>query len=153
VTTFVGAGIDEESPEPGIEPIDVAKPWKLSPCMDECFLDGVLGPLSVPKDQAGDRIETVTRRGREDLEGIVIALSCRFHDRSLHQPLHGVHDRVAALSPYDASRLPTVQESAPERVGDRVGDRPRLRQDRGVAVLGRGWPASVELAGFVGSTG
>jgi hypothetical protein len=123
VATFVGAGIDEESPEPGIKPIDVAKSRELSPCMDERFLNGVLGPLSVPKDQAGDRIETVTRRGREDLEGIVIAVSCRFHDRSLHRPLRGVHDRVAALSPYDASRLPTVQES-PSAREDGTVDRP-----------------------------
>jgi len=116
VATFVRAGIDEESPEPGIKPIDVAKSWELSPCMDERFLDGVLGPLSVPKDQAGDRIETVTRRGREDLEGIVIAVSCRFHDRSLHRLLRGVHDLVAALSPYDAVSARTVQESPPGRV-------------------------------------
>jgi hypothetical protein len=111
VATHVGAGIDEESAEPGIEAVDVAKPRQLSPCVDERFLDGVLGPLPIAKDQAGDRVQTVTRGGRKDLEGVVIAVSCRFHDRSLHRPLRWLRDRVAALSPYDASRLGTVQES------------------------------------------
>src|SRR3954471_13060743 len=101
MATGVGTGVHEEPPEPSIEAVDVAKARELAPCMDERLLDRVLSPLSVPKDQTSDREEAVARRSREDLEGVVIAASCRFHDRSLHRPLHWVHDRVAALSPYD----------------------------------------------------
>jgi hypothetical protein len=84
VPPLVGAGIDDEPVEPGVETIQVAETAKLPPCMHEGFLDCVLGLLAITQDEERDREETVANAGREDLEGLVIAVSRRFHDISLH---------------------------------------------------------------------
>src|SRR5689334_22754115 len=92
MTTLVRAGIDEEPPDPGIEPVDVSQPRQLPPRVDERLLDGVLSPLAVAKDQAGDGIETITGCRREGLEGLVIAIPGCLDVVALHWPLHRVGD-------------------------------------------------------------
>lgn len=90
--SFVGASVDEETPEPGIEPVDVSEPWKLAPRVDERFLDRILSALSVPKDQAGDGVQPVAGGRRQGLEGLVIAVPCRLHVVALHQLLRRLRD-------------------------------------------------------------
>src|SRR6478672_11997290 len=92
MTTFVGAGIDEEAAEPGVEPLDVPQAGKLSPRVDERLLDGVLGALPVPEDQAGNGVEAVASGGRQGLEGLVIAVPRRYDVVALHRSLRRVRD-------------------------------------------------------------
>jgi hypothetical protein len=73
--------------------------------MDERFLDGVFCPLPVMQDEACDRVKAIAGGCREDLEGLVITASRRFHDIALHRLLHRLRDRMAALSPYDGQRV------------------------------------------------
>ena len=80
--------------EPRIEPIGIAQSRELSPCVNERFLDGVLGPLPVPQDEGRDREETVAGSHRESLEGLVITAPHRFHDIALHRLLHRRQDRL-----------------------------------------------------------
>jgi hypothetical protein len=117
VPALIGAGVDEEPTEPGIEPVRVTESRQLSPCMDEGFLDGVLGALPVAEDEARDGEEAVARRDRERLEGLVIAATCRFHDISLHRLLR-------LLRRSDWQRY-TLRRSMPEnRSRIRYGDLP-----------------------------
>src|SRR4029079_18427043 len=88
---------------------------KVPPRMDQCFLDGVLGPLSIPKDQVRDRIESVTGGCREDLKGLVIATPCRLNDLALHGLLHQLRDlggRAITLRRPAASKRSRIHPAA-----------------------------------------
>jgi len=74
--------------EPRVEPRWIPQAGQLSPCMDEGLLDGILGSLPVPKDEAGDGVDAIACGHRKGLEGLVIPASRRFHDIELHRSPH-----------------------------------------------------------------
>ena len=104
--------------EPRIEPIWIPQSGQLSPCVDERFLDGVLGPLPVPQDEGRDRKEAVASCHRESLEGLVIAAPRRFHDIALHRLLHRRQNRSVLLSPYDGAGGPNRSNIGPSRASN-----------------------------------
>ena len=53
----VETGIDQEATEPGVEAIRIAQRGEVSPGSDEAFLDGIMGELGIPKDQASGSVE------------------------------------------------------------------------------------------------
>ena len=69
--------------------------------MDERFLDRVLRTIPVAQDEPRDREQPVSRGRREDLEGLVIAAPCLFHEIALHRISTG-RAAEAALTDYDA---------------------------------------------------
>ena len=80
--------IDEQSMEPGVEPVDVAQRRQVSPAPHHRLLDGVSRELAIAEDQAGGRVQPRDRRTGKHGEGVMIA-SLRSLDES---PL--VHGRL-----------------------------------------------------------
>ena len=73
---MVGAGMDEEPVEPGVESIGVAKTPKVTPGTDEGVLHGIFRGIPIAEDPPRDRVQAVVCGGREGIEGLVIASLC-----------------------------------------------------------------------------
>ena len=71
-------GVHEESMEPDLETLRVTQPRELAPGEEECLLDGVLGPLGVPKDSVRDRVAPVSVQVDQLGEGDLVARSRQF---------------------------------------------------------------------------
>ena len=69
----VDAGTHEQSMEPGVEPVRVAKARQVSPGSDESVLDRVSRELAIPEDQPGRSIQPRDGRASELGEGVMIA--------------------------------------------------------------------------------
>jgi hypothetical protein len=102
-SALIGAGIDDQTMQPRVPSVRVAQGREVSPGMDECFLDGVLGEVRVPQGQASDSEEAVASGRRENLEGLVIALACRLDDIALHGPLRRFRVTVARSTLHDGT--------------------------------------------------
>ena len=72
----IGAGMDEESMQPGIEPVAVTKTAEVAPSSNEGVLDGILRGIPIAQDPLRDRVQTVVCGGREVVEGLVVASLC-----------------------------------------------------------------------------
>ena len=88
-THDVDAGPNEQSMEPGIEPVGVAQPRQVSPRGHQGVLDRVPRELAVSEDQSGRGVQPRDRRASEDGEGVVVAPLCLFDDSPL------IHSRPA----------------------------------------------------------
>ena len=53
----VETGVDEQSMEPGVEPVGVAQRGQVPPAADHRVLDGISRELAVTEDQAGGRVQ------------------------------------------------------------------------------------------------
>src|SRR4029079_4632450 len=73
-TQEVEAGIDDEPPPPGIEPVRIAETGQVPPGADEAVLDRVARELRVPDDEAGRRVQPRKRPIDARGEGGMIAL-------------------------------------------------------------------------------
>jgi hypothetical protein len=73
---LIGAGMDEESIEPGVEPLAVSEAAEIPPGPDERVLDGILRGIPIAKDPPRDRVQAMVCGGREVIEGLVIASLC-----------------------------------------------------------------------------
>ena len=82
---LVDAGADEQAAKPGVEAIGVAERGQVAPGARERLLDGVLRPLWVAGDHAGDGIEARDRGGRQAREGVAIASPCPDHEIPIHR--------------------------------------------------------------------
>ena len=49
--------------------------WQIPPALDEGLLDGVLGPVDVPEDEASDPEEVVDERGHQEIERVSISFA------------------------------------------------------------------------------
>jgi hypothetical protein len=87
VSPLVVAGVDDQPVQPRVPTLWVAQTRKLSPGVLEGFLDGVFREVRIPEDQPGNGVEAVGGSGREDLEGLVVAASCRLDEIALHRSL------------------------------------------------------------------
>jgi hypothetical protein len=76
----IGAGVDEKSVEPGIEPLTVAKAAEVPPGPDEGVLHGILRGIPIAEDPSRDRVQPVVCGRREVIEGLVIASLCTFDE-------------------------------------------------------------------------
>ena len=69
----VDAGTDDETSEPALEAIRIAKRGQVPPGSDETLLDRVSRELVVPEDQSGSRIQPRDERAGQHGEGVMIA--------------------------------------------------------------------------------
>ena len=83
----VEAGVHDETPQPGVEPVRVAKPGQVPPGADQTFLDRVARELRVPDDETSCRVQPRKRRVDEPGEGVMIATPRAFDKGSL---VHGL---------------------------------------------------------------
>ena len=72
----IGAGMDEESMEPGVEPVPITKTAKIAPGPDERVLHGILCGIPIAEDPPRDRVQAVVCGGGEVIEGLAIASLC-----------------------------------------------------------------------------
>src|SRR5215211_6899550 len=107
--------------EPGIEPVRVTQGRKLSPSADECFLDGVLGEVGRPEDEASDGVQTIAGRSREDFERLVVSPPCRLDEIAPHSICISGTNFLGRAASYDGRR------SAGYSKGDREPVRPWRR--------------------------
>ena len=131
-TELVHAGVDEEPPQPRVEPVRVAEPGQVAPRAGERLLDGVLRPLGVARDEAGHGVEARERAGGKARERLAVPSPCPHHQVPVHQSRHAWRGRSTASTPYGGRRGAAVPESVgirrarrgPARRTGRSGARP-----------------------------
>ena len=96
----IDTGSNDETAQPGIEPIRVPKGRKVPPGCDESVLDRVSRELGISEDQAGGGVEPCDGHAGKLSEGVMIALPRPFHESSL---VHAISHRGAAS--LDALRM------------------------------------------------
>ena len=74
------AGVDEQSVEPGVELVRIAKAADVTPGPDEGVLDRIFRGIPVAEDPSCDRVQAVVCGGREGIEGLVVAPLCAFDE-------------------------------------------------------------------------
>ena len=82
----VEAGIDEQSMEPGVEPVHVAQCGEVAPAPDESLLDSVPCKVGIPEDQACGRVQARDGCAGQHREGVMIASLRSLDETSL---VHG----------------------------------------------------------------
>ncbi len=87
---LVGAGPDEQSMQPGVEPVRVAQAAQVTPRPDERVLDRVLSRVFVAHDPLRDRVEPVIGGRGERVERGVVATLCALDKLGRHR-LHLGH--------------------------------------------------------------
>jgi hypothetical protein len=84
---LVEGRMDEQSVEPGIEPVRITKSGQIPPGSQERGLDRVARELRVPEDEARGSVEPSGRARGERGKGVVIASPCPLDQRpSVHCP-------------------------------------------------------------------
>ena len=81
---LIDTGVDEHPVEPGVEAIRIPQRGQVAPGSDEGVLHRVLGPIGVPEDEPGGRVQTGDRGACQLGEGVMIALLSSHHEISLH---------------------------------------------------------------------
>ena len=81
---LVGAGVDEQSVEPGVEPGRVAQRGQITPGADQGVLDGVHRPVRIPEHEPGGGIEAGDRGACQHGEGVMIATPRPLHEVRRH---------------------------------------------------------------------
>ena len=69
-TEGVAAGVDEDSPEPGVEPVGVAEPVVVAPRSDERVVGRIFSLLCVAENEASQPIALVEAPFEQPLEGL-----------------------------------------------------------------------------------
>lgn len=75
---------DEDSMQPGVEPIEITQALQVAPGENQCLLDGVGGEIAVPEHELGDVEEPPDGVRGEARERLAIASSGPFHQLSPH---------------------------------------------------------------------
>ena len=98
-TQDVDAGADEQTVDPGIEPVGVAQPRQVPPGADQGFLDRVSRELAIPEDEPGSRVQPRDSRAGKHREGVMIAPLRLFHETSL------VHCRLSSSAAFRCAQM------------------------------------------------
>ena len=79
------AHVREHALEPVVEPVRIAEARQVTPGDHQRVLQGILGPVDVPKDPTSDREQAVDARANQVHEGDPIATLRRDHELSIHR--------------------------------------------------------------------
>jgi Cys-tRNA(Pro) deacylase len=123
---LIGAGVDDESVEPGVPALRIAQQRKSLPRSDQGVLDGVFRLVRVVQHEVREGVEPIVRGGRERLEGLVITLPCCVDEIALHrslrlpgrQPLSTLHDGQANATVQESRRRRAVTRRVPTMTAD-----------------------------------
>jgi hypothetical protein len=80
----VGARMQREPVEPGIEPVDIAQGRQIAPRTHQRVLCGILREVSVAEDQAGDGVQPIDGSASEHRERLAISTSSTLHKLGVH---------------------------------------------------------------------
>ena len=70
--------------QPGVEPVEVAKPSQVAPGEDEGLLNRIIGEIAVAQHELGNVEQATDRFGCEGCERIAIASACSLDQISPH---------------------------------------------------------------------
>ena len=88
LTAGVGdADIRKDPMDPGVESVRIAEVRQVPPGDHQRVLQGILGPIDIPKDPVRDRIEAITARANKIDECRLITALCRLDEVAIHRPL------------------------------------------------------------------
>jgi hypothetical protein len=82
----IDAGAEDQSVEPGVEPIGITQARQVPPGSDVGILDRVSRELLVPEDESGRRVQPRDERAGKHGKGVMIASPRSFDELSL---VHG----------------------------------------------------------------
>jgi riboflavin biosynthesis pyrimidine reductase len=99
---LVVAGIDQESAQPGVEPLSVTQRRQVSPGAEERILDRILGAAPIPEDEDGGREQPLGSRGSERRERIGVPVGGCANQVVIG---HRVVSRPATLKPVAVHRM------------------------------------------------
>lgn len=85
----VDTHVREHALEPVVEPVRIAEVRQVTPGDHERVLKGILGPVDIAKDPAGDPEQAIEASADQVHEGDLVATSRRDHKLSIHR-----HSRV-----------------------------------------------------------
>ena len=119
---LVGAGVDEESVQPGVESGRVAQRGQITPGADEGVLDGVHRQVRVPEHEPGGGVEPGDRGACQHGEGVMIAPS-----RPLHEVSAPSRPSAVARLIWPRSRVWRADVPVWLHLGRRASDRPATR--------------------------
>ena len=98
-TQAIDTGTDEQSVDPGVEPVGVAQPRQVPPGADQGFLDRVSRELAIPEDEPGCRVQPRDSRAGKHREGVMIAPLRLFDETSL------VHRRLSSSAAFRCAQM------------------------------------------------
>ena len=71
--------------DPGVEPVRIAEARQVTPGDHQRVLQGILGPIDIPKDPLGDREEPVTARVDQGHEGRLVTRLRMLDEIAIHR--------------------------------------------------------------------
>jgi uncharacterized protein (DUF1697 family) len=121
VSPDVGARMDDEPVEPGIEPLDVAQHRQIPPGPYQRVLCGVLREVGVAEDQASDRVQPIDGANGQDAEGLVVSASRPIDESRLHASFpSGATDLVAYTLRRCTMPIGSINRTLPSAGADAV---------------------------------
>jgi len=84
------AHVCQDAVEPGAEPVRIAEARQVAPGDHKRVLQGILGPVDVPKDSVRDRVESVAMQVNQVDERLLVAALGRFDEVPIHPTVPGV---------------------------------------------------------------
>ena len=82
---MLDAHVREHALEPEVEPVRIAEVRQVTPGDHQRVLKGVLGPVDITKDPAGDPVQAIETRTHQVHEGDLVAALRRDHELSIHR--------------------------------------------------------------------
>ena len=79
------AHVREHALEPEVEPVRIAEVRQVTPGDHQRILQGILGPVDIAKDPAGDPEQAIEASAHQVHEGDLIATLRRDHELSIHR--------------------------------------------------------------------
>ena len=79
------AHVREHALEPEVEPVRIAEVRQVTPGDHQRVLQGILGPIDIPKNPSGDREQAIDARADQVHEGDLVATPRRDHELSIHR--------------------------------------------------------------------
>ena len=79
------AHVREHALEPEVEPVRIAEVRQVTPGDHQRVLKGILGPVDITKDPAGDPVQAIETRTHQVHEGDLVTTLRRDHELSIHR--------------------------------------------------------------------
>jgi hypothetical protein len=84
-TRMLDAHVREHALEPEVEPVRIAEVRQVTPGDHQRVLQGILGPIDIPKNPSGNREQAIDARADQVHESDLVATSRCDHELSIHR--------------------------------------------------------------------
>ncbi len=94
------AHVGQDAVEPGAEPVRIAEAREVTPGDHQRVLQGVLGPVDVPKDPVRNREAAVAMKANQVDECLLVAMLGRYDEIPIHSTRPGWRPSGTPVQPY-----------------------------------------------------